>query len=368
MKIAFPHMGHLHYVLSDLFDRVGTEYVLPPKTSLKTLAIGVKHAPEMACLPLKATIGNLIEALDAGADTLVMVGGVGPCRFGYYAEIQRRIISDLKYDFNMITIEPPGAGWLDFLRAMRKITPNVSMLEAFKAVKIGFEKARYFDFLEKKVLQTRCRQIQPRSVTKAYSRARQVLDEARTKEEILDAHGRSLKMIDDVPIDETRDILRIGLVGEFYMLLEPFFNFDIEEWLGERDVYIERAVYLTDWIGASHENVVGGVTDEQIREAAAPYLSHSVGGEGLATVGNTVRFARRGFDGVIQIFPFTCMPDTIAKGIIGKVSRELSIPLLSLVVDEQTGKAGVVTRLEAFIDLLRARKIKNRELKSKVVV
>jgi hypothetical protein len=171
MKITFPHMGNLQYVLSDLFDRVGTDYVLPPPTSNRTLAIGVKHSPEMACLPLKVTIGNFVEALEIGADTLVMVGGVGPCRFGYYADIQRRIITELDYDFHMVIIEPPSAGWLGFLQAMRRITSNVSMLEAYRAVQIGFSKARCFDQLEKKVLQTRCCQAQPQAVTKAYKEA-----------------------------------------------------------------------------------------------------------------------------------------------------------------------------------------------------
>lgn len=367
MKITFPHMGNLQYVLSDLFDRVGTEYVLPPPTSNRTLALGVKHSPEMACLPLKVTIGNFIEALDAGADTLVMVGGIGPCRFGYYADIQRRIISELGYDFEMIIVEPPSAGWLGFLQAMRKITHNVSMLEAYRAVLTGFSKARYFDHLEKKVLQTRCLQTHPQSVTKAYKKACKILFKAVEAEEIAAAFRKGLQLINEVPKKEDMNPLRVGFVGEFYMLLEPFFNFDLEEWFGERGVYLERAVYLTDWISPSTENIVGGSSEHEIKVSAAPYLSHWVGGEGLATVGNTVQFAKRGFDGIIHMFPFTCMPDTIAKGILCKVSRELAIPVMSLVVDEQTGKAGVVTRLEAFLDLMTARRAKKDRIAEAVV-
>ena len=32
------------------------------------------------------------------------------------------------------------------------------------------------------------------------------------------------------------------------------------------------------------------------------------------------------------------------------------IPILPLIMDEQTGKAGYITRLEAFVDLMRRRK------------
>jgi predicted nucleotide-binding protein (sugar kinase/HSP70/actin superfamily) len=54
--------------------------------------------------------------------------------------------------------------------------------------------------------------------------------------------------------------------------------------------------------------------------------------------------------------PFTCMPEIVAQGILTRVSRDLSFPVLTLIIDEHTGEAGINTRLEAFVDLLRARK------------
>jgi len=59
------------------------------------------------------------------------------------------------------------------------------------------------------------------------------------------------------------------------------------------------------------------------------------------------------------MFPFTCMPEIVAKNILPKVSNDMDIPVLSLAFDEQSGEAGIVTRLEAFIDLLKYRRIKH---------
>jgi predicted nucleotide-binding protein (sugar kinase/HSP70/actin superfamily) len=50
------------------------------------------------------------------------------------------------------------------------------------------------------------------------------------------------------------------------------------------------------------------------------------------------------------------MPEVIAKNIMPKVSKNVDMSVLTLAYDEQTGEAGIVTRLEAFIDLLRYRK------------
>ena len=68
-----------------------------------------------------------------------------------------------------------------------------------------------------------------------------------------------------------------------------------------------------------------------------------------------------GFDGVVQLAPFACRPVIVAKSIIPAVSKDYGIPVLTLFIDEQTGKAGVQTRLEAFVDLLE----KRREVKAK---
>lgn len=47
-----------------------------------------------------------------------------------------------------------------------------------------------------------------------------------------------------------------------------------------------------------------------------------------------------------------CMPEIISRSILPQVSRDHDMPVLSLVLDEHTGEAGIQTRLEAFVDLL----------------
>ena len=46
--------------------------------------------------------------------------------------------------------------------------------------------------------------------------------------------------------------------------------------------------------------------------------------------------------------------------ILTKVSREEDIPVMTLVLDEQTGKAGYQTRIEAFIDLVKRKKMRQK--------
>lgn len=356
MKVTFPHMGKLDLVLTDIFNRTGLEYIVPPRTSAKTLQLGLRYSPEFACLPLKVTIGNFIEGLEAGADTLLMAGGVGPCRFGYYAEIQKCVLRDAGYKFDMVVVEPPAAGLKLFVDTLKTLAPGKNVYQIWQIIRVAFKKARVLDELEKYVLKHRCYELRQGDTTKAYKRALKIMQEAFSEAEIDAARSRAFAELEAVEKDMGRDVLKMGIVGEFYILLEPFVNFDVEEWLGNMGVSLERSVYLTDWISPSKKNQVMGITDEEVAAAAKPYLNHFVGGEGLPSVGHSVIYAREGFDGILHLFPFTCMPDTIAKSILPQISKDLDIPSISFVIDEQTGRAGTLTRLEAFLDLLASKK------------
>ena len=56
-------------------------------------------------------------------------------------------------------------------------------------------------------------------------------------------------------------------------------------------------------------------------------------------------------DGIILLSAFPCGPDAMVNELIAR--RVKGVPLLNLVLDSQSGTAGVETRLESFIDIIR---------------
>ena len=66
--------------------------------------------------------------------------------------------------------------------------------------------------------------------------------------------------------------------------------------------------------------------------------------------------SEKGTDGLIHVSPFTCMPEIMSQNIFPKMREDINLPILSLIMDEQTGRAGYITRLEAFVDLMRRKK------------
>ncbi len=354
MKVTFAHMGNLHIAVRALLQNLGVDVIVPPKPSNRALALGARHSPEFACLPLKVNIGDYIEAMELGADTIAMAGGVGPCRFGLYGEVQREILKSLGYDFEMIIVEPPQGKLRQVLVQLGRLVGKHRLGEYLGAARIAWAKIRATDELEKLVARVRPFESHKGASTAAFASALKLVDAAENVAEVSAAFEQGKERLLGARGEVRPDAPRIGIVGEVYVVLEPFANCEVERHLGEMGVLVDRSIYLADWI-AEHlfKDLLRLGKRKQPYELARPYLCHFVGGHGLETVGSTVAYSKKRFDGVIQLAPFTCMPEIVAQDVLPAVSRDLGIPVMTLVFDEHSSDTGVVTRLEAFVDLVR---------------
>jgi predicted nucleotide-binding protein (sugar kinase/HSP70/actin superfamily) len=50
------------------------------------------------------------------------------------------------------------------------------------------------------------------------------------------------------------------------------------------------------------------------------------------------------------------MPEIVAQTILPVVSEKEHIPCMTMYFDEHSGKAGIITRLEAFVDMIARRR------------
>ncbi|WP_018250014.1 acyl-CoA dehydratase activase-related protein [Orenia marismortui] len=362
MKVTFPHMGTMSIPVKTLLTELGLDVIVPPAITKKTLDLGVKYSPEFACLPLKLNIGNYIESLEKGADTIIMGGGVGPCRFGYYGEVQKDILNDLGYNFNMIIFEPIQGHWKEFYKSLKMLLGNISIMKIKTAWERAWVKAKAVDHINRLTNQLRPYLVNRKEATKLYNQGLTMIDNANNIDETRKVTDKIENRLNSLEQVQGYTPLKVGLVGEIYVLLEPFTNLHIEEKLGELGVLVDKSVYLTDWI-EEHLYISIFRKDKnrrRIAKLAKPYLNYFVGGHGVESVGEAVLYSQKNFDGVVHLGPFTCMPEIIAQSILPTVSKDLDIPILSLSVDEHTGEAGYITRLEAFVDLL-SRKDKKKE-------
>ena len=172
------------------------------------------------------------------------------------------------------------------------------------------------------------------------------------------------EMITKVEIDPKREVLHVDLTGEIYMVQDPFSNQNIERELGKMGVQTRRTLTISSFLKDAiiPKMFVKGETHlERAFRLAKPYLSRDIGGDSLECVSDIIYANEKGKDGIIHISPFTCMPEIMSQNFFPAMRENCEIPILPLIMDEQTGKAGYITRLEAFVDLMRRRKRKKEQ-------
>ena len=68
-------------------------------------------------------------------------------------------------------------------------------------------------------------------------------------------------------------------------------------------------------------------------------------------------FKQKNIDGVLHLTAFGCGPDSLTNKFIEfEAKKHRNVPFMTLTIDEHTGEAGMATRLEAFVDMVRRRK------------
>jgi len=365
VKVSFPHMGSAWVTLKALFDKNGVECVTPPPCTKRTLSLGTKHSPEWVCMPFKTILGNYIEALEMGADTLLGVAGPGLCRLGYYSKLHETILRDLGYEFTMFKFDWQEKQIVGLAEFIKTLLQNNSWPKIIGDIKFGLTQLFYMDDIERHTHRIRPREKVQGSTSKVWRTAGERICAAHDMETLNRTKKEIMNELDSIEQEPNADVLRVGLQGEFFMSVEPFCNMDLEEELGKMRVEVTRSAYISDWakvwlfieaLGMSH--------GEKVKKAARPYMRYDPSGDAMASIGETVLHAHEGFDGTIHLQPFTCMPEIIAQNLLPQVSRDHDIPVLSIILDEQMGRAGMVTRLEAFVDLMRRRRDSRRRMLS----
>ncbi len=357
MKITFPYMGST-IIYHKIFELLGHEVIEPPRPSQHTIRLGVKYSPEFACFPYKVVLGSYIEALDLGADTIVTSGGNGPCRAGFYNEVHRRTLQSLGYDVNIIVFDSifddPGQFW----KNVSLLKGKNSWAKVANVIYTVYRMAQAVDRLQKIVEQNRAYEVEKGSFTKVFDKITQrFYKEAQKLRDVRRLYRDGLSMLKAIPIREVPESqkIRIGIIGEIFVVMEASINMNIAEVMGDLGCEVSRSMCISTWIDDNIPRPFGKF-NASILKAAKQYMEIPIGGHEIENVGSIVDYKKKGFDGIIHLMPFACLPELVTQSIAPQISRDHQIPVLTLALDEQSGIANNMTRIEAFIELLRTRK------------
>jgi predicted nucleotide-binding protein (sugar kinase/HSP70/actin superfamily) len=219
---------------------------------------------------------------------------------------------------------------------------------------IGWKKMMACEALEQLAMKVRPLEIKKGETQKRLKKTLAWVDRAKTSSAIEEAVRKGKALLQETEQDHFRIPFRVAIVGELYTVMDPHINRGVEQKLGELGVEVTRTSWFSTHILRSLRRNKADRASERVRffEASKAYLGYDVGAECNISIGEAILRSQEGYDGVVHLMPFACMPETTASGIMTKVARDLDIPILTLMLDEQEIEGRIQTLLEAFVEML----------------
>lgn len=311
--MSFYHNYPFYY---GFFTDLGIKIVLSDPTTKQTMTSGSALVVTETCLPIKVYIGHVLNLIDKGIDKIFVpsIQSIAPkiyncSKIRGLPDLVRNVV---KKDFTMIeaTLDKSekNQGLYEFLKEMAKPFGITDMERIKKASKAGWRTYNNFHIMSKSGM----------SYKKAMNYALQgkVFIESQTKE---------------YPIS-------IALISHGYNIFDERTSMKIFDKLEAMDVKVYSALQL------SNEQMDDGI------KALGQEMYWANEREMTGAAGHYLKDIK--IDGLITLTAFGCGPDSLMIERITRQAKRFNKPLLNLTVDEQTGEAGFITRLEAFVDML----------------
>lgn len=290
---------HRYAVLwQTFFQELGVETIVSGPTSRKVLEDGSDLAVDETCLSAKIFFGH-VKGLVGRCD-YILIPRINT--FGHQRDMCVRFRS--LYDQARNTFRESSQKFLAYDLDMEfGVDEETAFLELGK--NLGFSK---------------------KEARKAYNAAKK--EERRDWKERLKKQEQLLRA----------DGLKVLLAGHSYLLEDSYVGRAVTDLMKELEVIPIRA---------------DGVDRERALKRSlelSPTCKWELNRELLGGIAEY----RKDVDGIILISAFPCGPDAMVNEIL---TRKLTdIPLLDLVLDSQSGTAGIETRLESFVDIIRFKK------------
>jgi len=321
MRITFPYWGNYTIAFKSLFEKLGIDVVLPEKTNSRTIEEGAKISPEMYCLPLKINVGNYLSAIRKGADTIFMVTSLGgSCRLRYYGDIQEKVLLETGHKVDFVIFDQDVR---DIYRKIKEIS-NASFWKIVKAGLFFYDKIKLIENLEKRACYLRPREIKKGETDKILLKGFLDLEKIKDEKKMNESKKEIWQKIEKIEIDKERKVPKVGIIGEIYTVTDGAINFGVEEKLGREGIEVHREMDITYHL----KKKIFPWKDWQIQKKIMPYLKSTVGGHGRDAIYEMLEYAKKDFDGVIQLLPFGCfVKDTgiTIEGYLQKPIQDIKI-------------------------------------------
>lgn len=316
----------------EFIEKLGYKVIISSPTNRKILEDGIKETVNDACIPIKVFHGHVLDLIGKVEYIFIprMVSADGKSTFCpkflglpdmvRFIDVPLPVLIDTRYNRSGL---PGGLSRFFYSVASALEVKNpLRMLKAALSAVITNQRYR-------KLLQIGYKP--PEALTLVHDR--QAKKGSYRKEHV-------------APQVEDNDIT-IALLGYPYAVFDPYISAGIYNKLIKLGVRVTTFEQIPNRIMRRYSKVMP--------QNFFWYYSNQVCWAGLYLLDH-----KNLVDGIIHITAFGCGPDAMVDKTLEIEAKRAALPFLSLAIDEHTGEGGVQTRLEAFVDMLKIRKSKNK--------
>ena len=306
------------------FTALGLEIVLSDKTTTGIINEGVERVVSDTCLPIKVFVGHVLNLLEKGCDTIFVPSlqsssyKINNCsKIRGLPEIIRNVID----------------------KPFRMIEPTIDKTEGISFKDFCNEIAHDFDIYDEEFINSAIK-----SGWEVYNNFHTMTNAGISYEEALKnaVEGNVIKK----PVSVVRP-LSVVIMAHGYNLFDERISMRLIKKLDKMGVKAYTALNVTKADALNSIRELGEIqywaNELDLTGTAAYYM-----------LNNKV-------DGIIALSAFGCGPDSLMVDEIQYHAKERKMPMIHLTIDEHTGEAGFVTRIEAFVDMLMRKKRKALE-------
>ena len=383
-KIYIPHIDDHGIGVAAALRHNSIAAEALPMSDRESLELARDYVSGKECYPFMITAGDILKKakekdFDPARASFFMPTTNGPCRFGQYCHSHQLMLEEAGIgEAQMITID--------------QATSFNSDLQQLGA---GFRKLLWQIFVATDNIKKLLLKIRPYEATKGQSDKvyetciRYLEMQVEQKGAVGDSVKYAIARFSEIPVSNGIQKPLIGIIGEIFVRSNDFSNNyiirQIEELGGEvaMPTFHEWILY-TDWerridllregdyMGYATEVITSFVQKyytrretkpmkgqverflyempvDDLMKLSEPYLTRHLRGEATLSIARAEEYAKHGFQGVVNLTPFHCMPGTISNTLLVRFAKKYPrVPVLKMVYDG-TEQSGERARLEAFM-------------------
>jgi predicted nucleotide-binding protein (sugar kinase/HSP70/actin superfamily) len=326
VKVGIPRalLYYQYYPMwKTFFDELGAEVVVSPPTTQATLSAGSSRVVADTCLPVKVFCGHVL-ALVENCDYIFVPA---------LRSVKSRIYNCSKF-----------LGLPDMTRAVIPECPPILDID----IDINKGKRRLYREIYRLGRHLSWSPLKVRKAALAAWQAHREYKEMMVNESLAPPQAITRIYGEEEPPTNPDDSPAIALIGHPYLLYDELINHRLIHRLEQAGYRVLTPEMLTP------EQMETAIT----RLTGQPYWTYEE-----EVVGSGGHYLESGVEGAIGVIAFGCGPDSLMMDMVQRQAIRLkTTPFMSLTLEEHTGEAGVVTRLEAFLDMIQRRKRKEAKL------